>query len=165
MKYCLECGTKLIEKELEEEGVVPYCPSCQHYRFPVFSVAVSVIIKNTSNDKILLIQQYNHKKNILVAGYINQGENAENTVVREVFEELGLKAIKVHYNRSEYFEKSNTLMMNFACTVEDDTIYRNEKEVDQAIWFPIDECLTAIAPNSLAEKFLIAYYRDEGIIE
>lgn len=25
-KHCFECGTALIEKELEEEGIVPYCP-------------------------------------------------------------------------------------------------------------------------------------------
>ena len=24
-KHCFECGTALIEKELEEEGIVPYC--------------------------------------------------------------------------------------------------------------------------------------------
>ena len=25
-KHCFECGTALIEKELVEEGIVPYCP-------------------------------------------------------------------------------------------------------------------------------------------
>ena len=25
-KHCFECGTALIEKELEEEGIVPYGP-------------------------------------------------------------------------------------------------------------------------------------------
>ena len=27
-KHCFECGTALIEKELEEEDIVPYCPKC-----------------------------------------------------------------------------------------------------------------------------------------
>ena len=38
-KHCFECGTALIEKELEEEGIVPYCPKCQQYRFPMYNVA------------------------------------------------------------------------------------------------------------------------------
>lgn len=42
-KHCFECGTALIEKELEEEGIVPYCPKCQQYRFPMYNVAVSMI--------------------------------------------------------------------------------------------------------------------------
>ena len=28
-KHCFECGMALIEKELEEEGSVPYRPKCQ----------------------------------------------------------------------------------------------------------------------------------------
>ena len=43
-KNCFECGTALIEKELEEEGIVPYCPKCQQYRFPMYNVAVSMIV-------------------------------------------------------------------------------------------------------------------------
>ena len=42
-KHCFECGTALIEKELKEEGIVPYCPKCQQYRFPMYNVAVSMI--------------------------------------------------------------------------------------------------------------------------
>ena len=43
-KHCFECGTALIEKELEEEGIVPYCPKCQQYRFPMYNVVVSMIV-------------------------------------------------------------------------------------------------------------------------
>ena len=43
-KHCFECGTALIEKELEEEGIVPYCPKCQQYRFPMYNVAVSMTV-------------------------------------------------------------------------------------------------------------------------
>ena len=34
-KHCFECGTELIEKELENEGIVPYCPKCEQFRFPM----------------------------------------------------------------------------------------------------------------------------------
>mgnify|MGYP000051977282 FL=1 len=57
-KHCFECGTALIEKELEEEGIVPYCPKCQQYRFPMYNVAVSMIVVDEETRKILLIQQY-----------------------------------------------------------------------------------------------------------
>ena len=41
--YCRECGTKLVPKELENEGIVPYCPSCGQFRFPQYNVAVSMV--------------------------------------------------------------------------------------------------------------------------
>ena len=40
-KHCFECGTELIEKELEGEGIVPYCPQCEQFRFPMYNVAVA----------------------------------------------------------------------------------------------------------------------------
>ena len=70
-KHCFECGTALIEKELEEEGIVPYCPKCQQYRFPMYNVAVSMIVVDEETGKILLIQQYGKLSYILVAGYVN----------------------------------------------------------------------------------------------
>ena len=87
MKYCFECGTKLIEKPLKNEGNIPYCEKCGEYRFPIFSTAVSMIVKNPDQTKILLIQQYGKGQNVLVAGYINKGENAEHAVEREVFDD------------------------------------------------------------------------------
>ncbi len=54
------------------------------FRFPTFSSAISAIVLNPDKNKVLLIQQYERKDNILVAGYINKGENAEQTLVREI---------------------------------------------------------------------------------
>jgi NAD+ diphosphatase len=79
-KCCPECGTKLIEKELEHEGLVPYCETCKEYRFPMFNTAVSMICKY--QDNVLLIKQYNKPFYILVAGYLNLGEGLEDAVKR-----------------------------------------------------------------------------------
>ena len=95
-KHCFECGTALIEKELEEEGIVPYCPKCQQYRFPMYNVAVSMIVVDEETGKILLIQQYGKLSYILVAGYVNRGEAEEHAVVREVREETGLEEQSSH---------------------------------------------------------------------
>lgn len=158
MKYCYECGTKLSEKELDHEGMIPYCPSCGQYRFPIFSTAVSMIVENPAKDKILLIQQYGKQNNVLVAGYINKGENAEAAVIREVMEETGMKVKSLHFNKSEYFERSNTLMLNYSCTVENESLeHLNTVEVDKAEWFTHEQARSSIMKNSLAERFLLNY--------
>ena len=99
-KHCFECGTALIEKELEEEGIVPYCPKCQQYRFPMYNVAVSMIVVDEETVKSLLIQQYGKPSYILVAGYVNRGEAEEHAVVREVREETGLEVEHLRFNRT-----------------------------------------------------------------
>lgn len=157
MKYCTECGTKLIEKELEKEGVIPYCPNCMQFRFPTFSTAVSIIVTDPKKEKILLIKQYGRPDYVLVAGYVNKGEDAEDTVRREAFEELKLKVREVHFNRSHYFAPSNTLMLNFVCTVEGSLTPTLDDEVDEYHWFTFEQARQNIKPNSLAKAFLVGY--------
>ena len=109
-KHCFECGTALIEKELEEEGIVPYCPKCQQYRFPMYNVAVSMIVVDEETGKILLIQQYGKPSYILVAGYVNRGEAEEHAVVREVREETGLEVEHLRFNAA-YQPRSGPLQV------------------------------------------------------
>ena len=158
MKYCYECGTKLIEKRLINEGMIPYCESCGEFRFPIFSTAVSMIVLNPERDKILLIQQYGTGNNVLVAGYVNKGECAESTVIREAKEETGLCVSSLHFNKSEYFEKTNTLMLNYTCVADSEELSGlNTEEVDKAQWFSFEDAAKEIRPNSLAERFLLYY--------
>ena len=105
MKFCIECGKKLILKESINcgisDGLVPYCENCRQYRFPTFNVAVSSIIYNKDYSKILLIKQYGKDANILVAGYVNKTENLEEALKREIKEEVGLDVVSFKFNESK----------------------------------------------------------------
>lgn len=155
--YCRECGTRLVPKELENEGIVPYCPECGQYRFPQYNVAVSMIVINEEKDEILLIQQYGRKSYILVAGYVGRGESLEDAVAREVKEETGMTVSHMKFNRTKFFEKSDTLMCNFTAFVKDTSEMDPNYEVDSYAWFTRDEARANIHPGSLAEEFLVAY--------
>lgn len=160
MSFCSNCGEELVEKYLENEGMIPYCEKCGVYRFPMFNAAISAIVYNPAGDRIMLIRQYGRDRNILVAGYINKGENAEHTLVREIKEELGLTVTDYTFNASQYFEKSNTLMINFACHVDSDSLDGvNQDEVDYAAWYTPEEAEKQILPDSLAKRFLLKWLR------
>lgn len=158
MKYCSECGHALKMKEHEHEGLVPYCEYCKEYRFPVFNTAVSMIVLNPAKDKILLIKQYGRDHNVLVAGYVNQGEALEETVIRELKEEIGLDVSAYHYNKSEFFEKSNTLMCNFTVVADRESLdHVSEWEIDEAKWYSFEEAGNQVKPCSLAQRFLFSF--------
>jgi NAD+ diphosphatase len=157
MKYCTECGEKLTIRYLKNEGDIPYCPKCEQYRFPMFNAAVSMIVIDTTNQKILLIQQYGRPYYILVAGYINRTENAEHAAAREVLEETGLNVSRLRFNRSHFFEPSNTLMLNFTCFVDDISTFSPNEEIDSSAWFTFEEARKNIKSDSLAQEFLWAY--------
>ncbi len=157
MNFCYECGTELIEKPLDGEGEIPFCERCGRFRFPIFSTAVSMEVLSPARDKIVLIKQYGNDKNILVAGYVNKGESAEEAVSREVREELGVAVGEIRFNKSAYFEPSNTLMLNFSCVADTEELHINEKEVDSAAWYTLGEIEKEIFQGSLAHKFLTEF--------
>ena len=157
MKYCVECGTKLEKRFLEGEGEIPFCPNCNEFRFPIFNCAVSMEVLNPDKNKVILIQQYGRKFNILVAGYINKGEGAEHAVKREVKEELGLNVDKIRFNNSKYYEPSNTLMINFSCVSDSEDLSGMTAEVDKATWYTFEEAKKEIRHGSLAEEFLLNF--------
>ena len=163
MKYCYECGTKLEDRFLEGEGMIPYCTACNEYRFPIFSTAVIMIVQNPAKDKMLLIQQYGRPNNILVAGYINRGETAEETVKREVMEELGLEVEDIQFNQTGFLERNNVLMLNFSCVAKSEDLSGMTKEVDKAAWYPFEEAKKRILHPSLAEKFLLSFLAKNSI--
>lgn len=160
MKFCYECGTKLVEKHLDGEGEIPFCEKCGTFRFPIFNTAVSMEVLSPAHDKIVLIKQYGKDKNILVAGYVNRGESAEEAVAREVFEELGITVNEIAFNKSAFFEPSNTLMLNFSCVADTEELHINEKEVDSAAWYTLGEIEREIFQGSLAHKFLLEFLRN-----
>lgn len=170
MKYCYECGHKLVDRELKHEGMVPYCENCHAYRFPIFNTAISMVVLNPDRDKILLIQQYGKPHNILVAGYVNKGESAEETVIRELKEEIGRDVHAYRFLKSTYFTPSNTLIFNFAVVVDSDSLEDvSDWEVDHAEWFTFDQARTAVKQGSLAQRFLVnflqLYEKDEDFFK
>ena len=156
-KHCRECGAALIKKELMGEGIVPFCPDCGEFRFPMYNVAVSMIVVNRQTNQILLIQQYGKPSYVLVAGYVNRTESLENAVAREIKEETGMTVSEIRFNRTRFFERSNTLMCNFTAFVENDAELQTNEEIDSFAWFSFDDARKNIRPNSLAAYFLNTY--------
>lgn len=162
MNYCMQCGEKLRLKYHEtEEKEIPWCESCRAFRYPVYNTAVSMIVQSRDRERVILIQQYGRPFYVLVAGYVNLGEDAEAAVVREVREELGLTVESLHFNRSRYFPPSNTLMLNFTVTVAEEDPHPNW-EIDAWRWFSVAEARERIKPGSLAAAFLNGYF-DGGV--
>ena len=162
MKYCQECGTQLIEKELKYEGTVPFCPHCGEYRFPLYNIAVSMIVVDDIKKKILLIKQYSRDYYVLVAGYVNRTESLEEAVRREIREETGMELKSVRFNRTHFYEPSNTLMCNFAAHIKDGSECHPNHEIDSYEWFSFEDARKNIRPDILAGKFLNAYLDDIG---
>lgn len=90
-RFCPFCGRKL-ENKIEEERKRKFCSPCNWTYYPhVAGSAAAIIIRG---QKILLVKRNREPyKNtwMFPAGFIDFGEHPQETLVREVKEETGLK--------------------------------------------------------------------------
>ena len=132
-KFCGKCGTKTAEKP-DERAIV--CPNCNTVVFPKISPAIIVAI--LCKDKILLAHNSNfeQKRYSLVAGYVDVGETLEETVMREVKEEVGLDVKNIRYYKSQPWAFSGSMMIGFTAEADDTQPIRPDNvEITEADWF------------------------------
>ena len=56
--YCPHCGTKLTPRPIGDEGLVPYCDTCEKPLFDMFSTCIIVMVVNECEEVALLKQGY-----------------------------------------------------------------------------------------------------------
>ena len=156
LKYCPVCGTKLHPKEQPFDAPALYCDCCGDYRFPLFSAAVAAVVLDAAGENMILIRQYGEPDPVLVAGYIDKGETAEEAVIREVGEELGMTVQSLSFLRSHYYTPSETLMLLYVATVSEKAAVPN-REVDSWDWVPVESAKELVKPGGLAETFLLDF--------
>ena len=152
--YCRDCGEKLTLRFMANEGLVPYCPRCDKFKFPYFPVAVLMTVMNKQETKILLAKHSGEEIFKLFAGYVKKGENVEKAIPREIKEETGLNAVKWRYFGSRYHDEKEILMLNFIVLVDEETEVQLGEEIAEARWCDFDEAKELIIKNSMAEYFL-----------
>jgi NAD+ diphosphatase len=148
--YCPYCGNKLIDREIGDEGMIPYCEVCHVPLWDMFSTCVICAVVNEFDEIALIRQQYvSSTKYVCVAGIIQLGENAEETAIREIKEEIGLEVQRIQYIHSYFYDKKNMLMLGYRANVIKDE-FTLSKEVDSVAWIPLAEALSNLRKGSIA---------------
>ena len=147
--YCPHCGSRLVLKEIGDEGMIPYCEHCQVPLWDMFTTSIICAVVNEEREVALLQQGYVSTSNICLAGIMKLNETAEETVVREVKEEIGLDVLSLEYIQSYPYAKKEMLMLGFKAVVKKEDFVLSS-EVDSAKWFSYDEVLSCMKEGSIA---------------
>lgn len=154
--YCPYCGTKTVDREIGDEGMVPYCEKCDFPLFDMFSTSIITAVVNEYGEIALLRQNYVSTSNyVCVAGYIKAGESAEETVMREVKEELGQDAESIEFIRSYPYEKKQMLMLGYKTTVKKKD-FSLSGEVDSAEWVRLEDAPALLREGGIAWQLVRA---------
>lgn len=160
-KFCGRCG-KELEKDHKERML--HCKCCNNMVYP--KICPAVIVGVTNGDKLLMTKyaQGGYKEYGLVAGFAEVGETIEETVKREVMEEVGLKVKNIRYYKSQPWSFSDTLLMGFFVEVDGDiSITRDEEELAVAEWIDREDIKVEDTDLSLTNEMILKFKNKELI--
>ena len=161
-QFCGRCGT-----HTEADGSLRMlrCPKCGTMIFPRITPAIMVAV--THEDKILVTRYKGraYKGYAMIAGFNEIGETAEETVRREVLEEVGLKVSEVKYYKSQPWGIDGNLMLGYFAKLDgsaESDLAR--QELAQAAWLKREDLDddTIRYQYSLAGDLVAAFRRGEN---
>lgn len=154
-QFCGRCGTRLEHDKVER---MMKCPKCGAMHYPKISPAVIVAV--TNRDKILMTKYAgrDYKKYALIAGFTEIGETIEDTVRREVMEEVGIHVKNIRYYKSQPWSFTDTVLMGFYCELDgEDTITMDAHELSVAEWIQRENIPTEYDGISLTNEMIMRF--------
>lgn len=141
-RFCSRCGHAM---ELGPRSREIVCPECAKIVYPKIQPGVICAVVRTDADgtERIVLTRYAGRTTALwalVAGFTEIGEPIEDTVRREVMEEVGLSVRNLRFYKSQPWSFSDTLLMGFVCEVDGSTkITVDTTELKEARWFTREE--------------------------
>lgn len=139
--YCSKCGG---ENQLESSGHSMRCQQCQSLVFPRTDPAVIMLVEHEDQQgskRCLLGRSPAWPEGCYstLAGFVETGESLEAAVIREVFEEAGIRVTNPRYVASQPWPFPQSIMLGFTATAVNDEIVLDKEELANADWFSADE--------------------------
>ena len=150
--FCGRCGHPM-ESSTTERAMV--CPRCGLTEYPKLCPAVIVAV--TDGDRLLLTRYAGrpYRGDALIAGFVEIGETVEDTVHREVMEEVGLRVKNLRYYKSQPWAFTDTLLMGYYCELDGDgTITLDRSELREGFWQQRDEITPRDSDVSLTAEMV-----------
>lgn len=156
--FCGRCGAKTHPLTTERGRI---CRTCNRIFYPRISPAIIVLIKK--GEEILLARSPRFPSGLfsILAGFNEPGENLEQTVHREVFEEVGISVQNIRYFGSEPWPFPDSLMIGFVADYAGGEIRIDDVEIIEAGWFTRDNLPSYPQKTSISHALIKAWINRE----
>lgn len=156
-RFCGRCGTKTTPLEGERAMA---CPHCGLHIYPRISPAIITLVRKGPLALLASNAKFPGVFYSTLAGFAEIGESLEETLVREVHEEAGVRVKNVRYFGSQPWPFPNSLMIAFTAEWESGEIEIDRKELSDAKWFSADDLPMIPPPLSIARQLIDAWVNE-----
>ncbi|MDG1388145.1 MAG: NAD(+) diphosphatase [Halioglobus sp.] len=150
-QFCGRCGDRM---QLHPQDRAMRCAPCGTTNYPRINPCIIVLV--TRGEEMLLARNVNHPSAMYstLAGFIEAGETPEETLVREVHEEVGVTVGNLRYVQSQSWPFPNQLMLGFFADYEGGDIVCEPTEIADAQWFHPSDLPMIPPPSSVAGQLI-----------
>ncbi|MDD9852012.1 MAG: NAD(+) diphosphatase [Gammaproteobacteria bacterium] len=145
-RHCPACAAPL---RAESGGHVLRCGGCGRAQFPRTDPAVIVLVEHAGACLLARQAGWEQQRYSVLAGFVEPGESAEQTVLREVREEAGVIVTALRYHASQPWPFPGALMLGYFAQAQDARIKVDGIELEHAQWFTRDALTRALQQNQL----------------
>ncbi len=156
-RFCGRCATA-TERAPGERAM--RCPSCTLSAYPRIAPAIIVLVRK--GDLALLAHgtRFPAPFYSTLAGFVEPGESLEETLVREVKEEVGVDVGDIRYFGSQSWPFPHSLMLGFFATWKSGDIVIDPTEIVDAKWFSAGELPMIPPPLSISRQLIDVWLAD-----
>lgn len=159
-QYCGGCATPMEQSRHER---VKRCPQCGLRQYPRLSPAVIMLVSRGSELLLARAPRFRAGMYSVLAGFVEPGESLEETVAREVREEVGIEIKDIHYFGSQPWPFPNSLMIGFTARYASGDIVIDQNEIEAADWFTKDSLPPVPGKLSIARKLIDWFICEEAM--
>jgi NAD+ diphosphatase len=145
--HCPRCGAPT---DVEAGGWVRRCPADSSEHYPRTDPAIIVTVVGPDGRLLLGGGGARDAKNYsTLAGFVEPGESLEQAVVREIYEEVGVRVTACQYLGSQSWPFPASLMLGFTAITENAEATPDGVEVTRARWFSREELQEAVLAGEI----------------
>jgi NAD+ diphosphatase len=150
-RFCGRCGAETKDKA---DANAKECTRCGHVTFPRISPAVIVLVEKEGKVLLARASRFAEEMYSVLAGFVEPGETLEETVHREIEEEVGIRVNNIRYFGSQPWPFPDSLMIGFTAEYESGELKIDGLEIERAAWYDPRELPRIPGRISIARKLI-----------